>query len=98
MVRIRLRRTGAKKQASFRVVVADQRSPRDGRFIENLGHYNPRTNPPTFEVDRERVAYWLGQGAKPSDSVAQMLKNVDLTAEAATEVEVEAEAAAEAAA
>ncbi len=83
MVRIRLRRTGSKKQASYRVVVADQRSPRDGQFIENLGHYNPRTNPPTFEIDRDRVAYWLEKGAQPSDSVAQMLRNVDLSAERA---------------
>lgn len=81
MVRIRLRRTGAKKQASFRVVVADQRSPRDGRFIENLGYYNPRANPPVFEIDRARTAYWLDQGAQPSEAVAQMLRNVDLTAE-----------------
>jgi len=78
MVRIRLRRTGAKKQASYRVVVADQRSPRDGRFIENLGYYNPRTNPPTFEIDKERTSYWLDKGAQPSESVAQMLRNVDL--------------------
>lgn len=92
MVRIRLRRTGSKKQASYRVVVADQRSPRDGRFIENVGHYNPRTNPPTFEVDRERVSYWLAQGAQPSESLAQMLKNVDLT-EAAAVPQIEAEAA-----
>ena len=79
MVRIRLRRTGSKKQASYRVVVADQRSPRDGRFIENLGHYNPRTNPPTFEIDKQRMAYWLSQGAQPSEAVAQMLRNVDLS-------------------
>ena len=79
MVRIRLRRTGAKKQASYRVVVADQRSPRNGRFIENLGYYNPRTNPPTFEINKERTSYWLDKGAQPSESVAQMLRNVDLT-------------------
>lgn len=81
MVRIRLRRTGSTKQASYRVVVADQRAPRDGRFIENLGYYNPRTNPPTFEINRERLAYWLSQGAQPSDSVAQMLRSFGLTAE-----------------
>lgn len=81
MVRIRLRRTGSKKQASYRVVVADQRSPRDGRFIENLGYYNPRTNPPTFEINRERTRYWLQQGAQPSEAVAQMLRNIDLDAE-----------------
>ncbi len=80
MVRIRLRRTGSKKQASYRVVVADQRSPRDGRFIEILGHYNPRTDPPTFEIDRERTRYWLQQGAQPSDAVKQILRNVDLNA------------------
>ncbi|RME80731.1 MAG: 30S ribosomal protein S16 [Caldilineae bacterium] len=80
MVRIRLRRTGAKKQASYRVVVADQRSPRDGKFIENLGYYNPRTNPPTFVINKERTAYWLSQGAQPSEAVAQMLRNIDLTA------------------
>lgn len=80
MVRIRLRRTGAKKQASYRVVVADQRSPRDGRFIETLGYYNPRTNPPTFEINRERTKYWLQQGAQPSEAVQQMLRNIDLTA------------------
>ena len=88
MVRIRLRRTGSKKQASYRVVAADQRSPRDGQFIENLGHYNPRTNPPTFEFDRDRVAYWLEKGAQPSDSVAQLLRDVDLSAERAKVHEV----------
>lgn len=79
MVRIRLRRTGAKRQASYRVVVADQRSPRDGRFIENLGYYNPRTNPPTLEVNRERAAYWLANGAQPSEAVAHMLSKLDLS-------------------
>ena len=80
MLRIRLRRTGSKKQASYRVVVADQRSPRDGRFLENLGFYNPRTNPPTVDVDRGRITYWLTQGAQPSEAVTQILRNVDLTA------------------
>lgn len=77
-VRIRLRRTGAKKQASYRIVVADSRSPRDGRFIENIGHYNPRTEPPTIEVDEERVRYWLSQGAQPSDAVARLLEKKGL--------------------
>ena len=72
-VRIRLRRTGAKKQPSYRVVVADIRSPRDGRFIENLGHYNPRTEPATIEVNAERALYWLQQGALPSDTVKSLL-------------------------
>jgi small subunit ribosomal protein S16 len=82
MVRIRLRRTGAKKQASYRIVVADQRSPRDGKFIEILGWYNPRTNPPSFEVNNERARYWLSQGAQPSEAVARLLKKAEL-AEAA---------------
>lgn len=78
MVRIRLRRTGAKKQASYRIVVADQRSPRDGKFIEILGWYNPRTNPPSFEVNNERARYWLSQGAQPSEAVARLLKKAEL--------------------
>jgi len=73
MVRIRLRRTGAKKQASYRIVVADQRSPRDGKFLEILGWYNPRTDPPTFEINNERAHYWLSQGAQPSEAVARLL-------------------------
>lgn len=80
-VRIRLRRTGAKKQASYRIVVADSRSPRNGRFIEIIGHYNPRTEPPTFEVDEERTRYWLSQGAQPSDAVARLLEKKGLIAE-----------------
>ena len=67
MVRIRLRRQGAKKQPSYRVVVADQHSPRDGRIIENIGFYNPRTEPETFHIDLERAIYWLNQGAQPSE-------------------------------
>jgi len=76
MVRIRLRRVGAKKQASYRVVVADSRSPRDGRFIERLGWYNPRTNPPSFEIKEDRALYWLSVGAQPSDAVARLLKKM----------------------
>lgn len=73
MVKIRLRRVGAKKQPSYRVVVADARSPRDGRFIENIGHYNPRTDPPTVHIKRERALYWLQEGAQPTDAVARLL-------------------------
>jgi small subunit ribosomal protein S16 len=69
MVKIRLRRVGAKKQPSYRVVVADSRSPRDGRFIEAIGFYNPRTEPPTVEIKEERALYWLSQGAQPSEAV-----------------------------
>lgn len=73
MVRIRLRRTGLRKQPSYRIVVADQRSPRNGRFIEVIGHYNPRTRPNTNVVDEERALYWLGVGAQPSDRVRKIL-------------------------
>jgi small subunit ribosomal protein S16 len=74
MLKIRLRRVGAKKQPSYRVVVADSRSPRDGRFVEMIGFYNPRTEPPTVELKEDRVLYWLSQGAQPSDSVTSLLK------------------------
>lgn len=74
MVRIRLRRLGAMKQPSYRVVVADQHSARDGRIIENIGFYNPRTEPETINIDVERARYWLGVGAQPSETVARLLK------------------------
>ncbi|MFQ6102041.1 MAG: 30S ribosomal protein S16 [Anaerolineae bacterium] len=74
MVKIRLRRVGAKKQPSYRVVVADSRSPRDGRFIENIGFYNPRTEPETVTIKEERALYWLSVGAQPTDAVARLLK------------------------
>ncbi|MCR4783585.1 MAG: 30S ribosomal protein S16 [bacterium] len=73
MVRIRLRRVGRKKQASYRIVAADARSPRDGRFIEILGHYNPRTNPPTVIMKSDRVKAWLGNGAEPTEAVRGLL-------------------------
>ena len=81
MVRIRLRRTGKKKQASYRVVVADKESPRDGRFIEIIGHYNPRTDPPTVVIKADRALYWLSQGAQPSDPVARMLEKQGVMAQ-----------------
>jgi len=74
MVRIRLRRQGAKKQPTYRVVVADQRSPRDGRILENIGFFNPRTEPETLTIDVERARYWLGVGAQPSYAVERLLK------------------------
>lgn len=74
MVRIRLRRQGAKKQPTYRVVVADQHSARDGRIIENIGYYNPRTEPETVNIDADRARYWLSVGAQPSESVARLLK------------------------
>ncbi len=72
-VKIRLRRVGAKKQPSYRLVAADERAPRDGRFIEIIGHYNPLTEPPTITVEEERVFHWLKQGARPSEAAARLL-------------------------
>ncbi len=74
MIRIRLRRVGAKKQPSYRIVVADSRSPRDGRFIEKIGFYNPRTEPATMEIDEGRALYWLSKGAQPSEPVHHILR------------------------
>jgi small subunit ribosomal protein S16 len=74
MVRIRLRRVGAKRQPSYRIVVADRESPRDGRFLEVIGNYNPRTSPATVEVDESRLYHWLSNGAQPSESVAKILR------------------------
>jgi small subunit ribosomal protein S16 len=78
MVRIRLRRMGAKKSPFYRIVVADKRSPRDGRFIESIGTYNPHTQPETVELQMERAAYWLSSGAQPSDGVIRILQRVNL--------------------
>lgn len=65
---------GRKGEAHFRIVVADQESPRDGRFVATLGHYNPKTKPTTLQVDAERAKYWLGKGATPTDTVRSLLK------------------------
>jgi small subunit ribosomal protein S16 len=73
-VRMRLTRVGAKKNAIWRIVVADRRSPRDGRTIETIGSYDPRTDPSTIVVDEERAQYWLEHGAKPSQTVARLLR------------------------
>lgn len=78
MVRIRLRRVGGKKQASFRVVAADKESPRDGRFIEILGFYNPRTEPATIQLKEDRIYEWMQNGAQPSDSAMQVFQTVGL--------------------
>ena len=72
MVKIRLRRIGAKKQPTYRFVVADARAPRDGRFIEILGHYNPRSEPRTVVVDEVKAREWLAKGAQPSDTVRRL--------------------------
>ncbi len=74
MVRIRLRRVGSKKQPSYRIVVADARSPRDGRYIEVIGFYNPRTEPATIEIQEDRALYWLNVGAQASDTVNYLLE------------------------
>lgn len=74
MVRIRLRRIGLKGQPSYRIVAADKESPRDGRFLEILGFYNPRTDPSTLTVKEDRVFHWMKNGARPSDSVEQIFR------------------------
>ena len=74
MLRIRLARTGAKKKTSYRVVVIDRERARDGRFVEILGHYNARQTPPELVLNHERVSYWLGHGAQPSETVRSFLK------------------------
>jgi small subunit ribosomal protein S16 len=74
MLVIRLRRAGSKKRPFFRVVVTDSRAARDSSFVEVLGHYNPRTKPETLDLDRERLAHWLKQGAQPSDTIRTVLQ------------------------
>ena len=74
-VSIRLRRMGTTRRPAYRVVVADSRSPRDGRFIEILGHYNPLTEPPTVKIDREKVQSWISKGAQASNTVKKLIKN-----------------------
>jgi small subunit ribosomal protein S16 len=73
-VRVRLTRVGAKKNPIWRIVVADQRSPRDGRFIEMIGHYNPQTQPSQIVIDRDRLEHWLERGAEPSNTVKKLMR------------------------
>jgi len=75
MVRIRLVRVGGKKQPTFRIVAMDKESPRNGRYLEMLGYYNPRTQPFTFKVQEDRIYDWMNKGAQPTDSVAQLFKS-----------------------
>lgn len=75
MLRIRLSRTGAKKQPSYRIVVTDLEAKRDGRIVERIGHYNPRTDPLEYRINEDRALYWLSVGAQPSDPVRQLLLN-----------------------
>jgi small subunit ribosomal protein S16 len=74
MVKIRLMRMGATKRPFYRVVVADSRSPRDGRFIENIGKYRPLADPSEIEIDQDRALYWLSQGAQPTEQVVHLLR------------------------
>jgi small subunit ribosomal protein S16 len=105
MVKIRLKRVGKRKQPSYRVVVADSRSPRDGRFIENIGKYNPRVHPSVIDIDEGRAIHWLERGAQPSDPVRVLFQKTGVwsrfTGEASpeptepTEAEAEADATTE---
>ena len=78
MVKIRLMRMGMKGAPSYRVVIADARSPRDGRIIENIGWYNPLTEPSTIKIDADRAKHWLGVGAQPTESVASLLRRAGI--------------------
>lgn len=77
-VRIRLKRMGAKKRPFYRIIVADSRSPRDGRFVDSIGYYDPCTEPATVRVDEEKARLWLGRGAQPSDAALVLLRQVGL--------------------
>ena len=79
MVKIRLRRVGAKKKPMYRVVVADSLSPRDGAFIEVIGHYNPLTEPASFDINEEKALKWLGYGAQPTETVHNLLRKLGIT-------------------
>ena len=78
MVKIRLRRMGRRNRPFYRVVVADERSPRDGKFIELIGHYNPLTDPETISIDEEKALKWLRHGAQPTDTVRTLLKKLGI--------------------
>ncbi len=78
MVKIRLRRMGKKKKPSYRVVIADVRAPRDGDFLEIIGHYDPLTEPPTIVIDEEKALKWLKQGAQPTETVSSLLNKVGI--------------------
>jgi small subunit ribosomal protein S16 len=80
MVRIRLRRVGSRKNPIWRVVVSDRRSPRDGRTIETIGHYNPQPDPSVIEIDAERARHWLERGAQPTRTVANLLRTQGIEA------------------
>ena len=98
-LRIRLARAGTKKRPFYHIVIADSRSPRDGRFIETIGHYNPQTEPSTIMIDEERFQHWVSRGAQPTNTVKQLVraqaKSASAVAVAEPEPEPEAAAAAE---
>lgn len=79
-VRLRLTRVGNSKNPIWRVVVADQRAPRDGRFIEVVGHYNAQTNPSTIKLDEDRIKHWISKGAQPTDQVRKLMRTQDIAA------------------
>ena len=81
MLRIRLKRVGAKKKPSYRIVVADSRSPRDGSFVDQVGTYDPMVDPPSITLDDEKIQSWLGKGAKPSEPVEWMLRKKGILGE-----------------
>ena len=81
MLRIRLRRVGAKKHPSYRIVVANSRAPRDGSFVDQVGHYDPMTDPPTVVLDDEKVKDWISKGAQPSDPVQRILRKREAAGE-----------------
>jgi small subunit ribosomal protein S16 len=83
LLKIRLARVGKKKQPTYRVVIADARAPRDGAFVEIIGHYNPRTQPTTFEVDDGKVVDWIRKGAQPTERVEKLLAKRGITRESA---------------
>ncbi len=87
MIKIRLRRVGAKKKPSYRLVVADVRAPRDGAFIDIVGHFNPLTDPETIVINEEKVRYWLSQGAQPTDTAARLLTKAGIVEKSKTRKE-----------
>lgn len=87
MIKIRLRRVGAKKKPSYRLVVADIRAPRDGAFIDIVGHFNPLTDPETIVINEEKVRYWLSQGAQPTDTAARLLTKAGIVEKSKTRKE-----------
>lgn len=87
MVKIRLRRVGAKKKPNYRLVVADVRAPRDGAFIEIIGHYNPLTDPETIVINEEKALRWLKEGAQPTDTAARLLTKAGIVEKSKTSKE-----------